>query len=420
MSIPDQRPAKICLLTTNHIGSNPRLVKEADALTAAGFNVRVVAVDVTPSVKALDTSILEKAGWQCTLIGRGGTVSWRVWSGIRVIARQLYQYSLASTPRVMNMAWSPFVNRLGVAAAAQPADLYIAHTLAALPAAHHAAGRHNARLGFDAEDFHSGELPDTPQNALSIALARDLESRYLPHCDYITAASPGIARAYAELYGVSLPVVTLNVFPKSEAPASVTDKGTATPSPSLYWFSQTIGPDRGLETVVQAIGMSRSRPTLFLRGHPMPGYVDSLNALAKRHGVAGLLRYLPTALPGEMVRLASEYDIGLATEVSNNQNRDICLTNKLFTYLLAGVPVLASATAAQAEIAPLMPGAVFIYPQHGAGELAAAMDTLLLSPGALAAARRAAWTLAQERYNWDVERAVFLQVVCTALHRPPD
>ena len=39
------RGKTICLVTSGHVGSNPRLVKEADALVTAGAHVQVIAVD---------------------------------------------------------------------------------------------------------------------------------------------------------------------------------------------------------------------------------------------------------------------------------------------------------------------------------------------------------------------------------------
>ena len=48
---------RICLVSPGHLSSNPRLVKEADALHEAGYAVRVVAGDVTPSVRHLDNTI---------------------------------------------------------------------------------------------------------------------------------------------------------------------------------------------------------------------------------------------------------------------------------------------------------------------------------------------------------------------------
>ncbi len=45
-----------------------------------------------------------------------------------------------------------------------------------------------------------------------------------------------------------------------------------------------------------------------------------------------------------------------------------------------------------------------VYSQQSPHSLAMKMDELLLSPERLARARKAAWRLGQERYNWDIEQ----------------
>ena len=116
---------------------------------------------------------------------------------------------------VRDLAYSRFVNELASTAAAEPADLYIAHNLQARPAAVRAARRHGGRVGFDAEDFHRGEFPDTDaslQKKLTVAV----EEAYIPACDHLTAACEGIAAAYAETLGIDKQTVILNVFPLTE------------------------------------------------------------------------------------------------------------------------------------------------------------------------------------------------------------
>src|SRR5262249_27196879 len=171
-------------------------------------------------------------------------------------------------------AWRPFADRgfsvftgaLIAAAKRIKAHLYIAHYPAALPAAAMAARSHGALYAFDAEDFHLGELPEGPAHELERRMIHTIEGRYLPGCCYVTAASPGIADAYGDVHGIPRPTVVLNVFPRGNAPATATSKGTAKPGPSVYWLSQIIGPGRGLECAVQAVGRARSRPHLYLRG----------------------------------------------------------------------------------------------------------------------------------------------------------
>ena len=403
----------ICLVTPGHLSTNPRLVKEADALAAAGYEVSVVSARFIQWADAADGEFSNRP-WRVRKVAFG-PLAGRASHIVQTLMRRACWLAYKGFGVCPERAFHPAVPGLIRAVCRIRADLFIAHNLAALPAAYHAAQKHRAKLGFDAEDFHSGEMHDTPANALRIHLTRKIERRYLPRCDYLTAASPGIAMAYANAYGVPVPTVILNVFPIADAPAAPSAHGVAQPSPSLYWFSQTIGPDRGLETVVKAIAQSKSRPCLFLRGNPSPGYQQALTTLAEQHGIVDRVRFLPPAPPGEMVRLAAEYDLGLASEPGHSPNNRLALSNKLFTYLLAGLPTLASDTTAQTEMAAGIPAAVFVYPQQDAKALATRMDNLFTSPGLLKKARIAAWNLGQSRYNWDCEKAGFIELVRSTL-----
>jgi hypothetical protein len=114
-----------------------------------------------------------------------------------------------------------------------------------------------------------------------------------------------------------------------------------------------------------------------------------------------------------MIRLAASYDLGLSLETDVTENRRMCLTNKAFTYLLAGVPVLMSDTAAQRALAPSLGNAARLVSLADPGAIAATLDELGDSQR-LAEAKATAWRLGRERYNWDVEKKVLLQSVAAA------
>jgi len=217
--------------------------------------------------------------------------------------------------------------------------------------------------------------------------------------------------AYNEAYGIPLPTVVLNVFPLSQAPDAPTPKGTAMPGPSLYWFSQTIGPDRGLECAVRAITRAQSKPHLYLRGTPAAAYASLLRGLAEEQGCADRLHLLPPAMPQQMERLAVEYDVGLVGETGHTPNRRICLTNKQFTYLLAGLPVLFSDIPAHRQLANELGDAARLYAVDDADELAQQLDTILLSSVLLSKSRQLAWRFGQGRYNWEFEEKLLLACV---------
>lgn len=408
------RKFRICIVTPGALGSNPRVVKEAQALHEAGNEVTVIATRTLADVDRRDETVLAAAPWRAHRLDftvRGG--AW--W--FRRVAQTAYAlaFSIFKSADLADQAFSAFTGPLSAAAKRVPADLYIAHYPAALPAAAIAARRHGALYAFDAEDFHLGDLPDRPAYGPQQRLIRAIERRYLPGCAYLTAASPGIVDAYVEAYEIARPTVVLNVFPCAQAPSSPTPAGTAEPGPSVYWFSQTIGPDRGLECAVQAIGRARVRPHLYLRGSPASDFLDRLQTIASAAGAAGRLHILTPAAPSEMERLAASYDAGFVGETGQTANRRIALTNKLFTYLLAGLPMVLSDIPAHRIFAPEIGDVARLYTTDDADSLAGALDSLLGDPALLAAARAAAFRLGQMRFNWDVEKAKLVEKVGAVL-----
>jgi glycosyltransferase involved in cell wall biosynthesis len=388
---------RIAIVTTGNVSTSPRVVKEADALHAAGHAVRVVAVDALPENGARDLAVMADRRWTLDRVNlrRGDAVGFAhraIGAGWRVVATQA---------GLADRAVSRYLGLLTRAVAAHPADLVIGHTLAGLPVAVHAAARLGARAAFDIEDFHSGELPSEARYASERAVVTDVERRYLPRCARITASAPSLADAVAERYGVARPHVALNVFPRAERPAAGGRRGDR--APSLYWYSQVIGAGRGIEDAVEALALIEPPVELHLRGTLDPAFAHVLSRLVASRGVASRLVILPQVPPAELVARAAEHDIGLALEQPVTENRSLCVTNKLFTYMLAGIAVAATDTRGQREIMRAAPDAGFLYPAGEPRALADSVKVLLANPAQLAHAKEAAWAAADRRFNWEVE-----------------
>jgi glycosyltransferase involved in cell wall biosynthesis len=404
---------KVCIVSPGNLSANPRLVKEADALHGAGYDVTAVVSEYSTSLGGFDGGIEAQAPWRVIRARRSPRERY-VRVAARTAARLIDGVGVRVPVAVAARACGGPVAQLQAAACGVPADLYIAHYVAALPAAGAAAQRHGALLGFDAEDFHSGEGTDDPAAARLMAMVRIVEGTWLPRCRHLTVAAPLIGGAYASLYEVPHPVTVLNVFPLDMAP-------TQSPPPRLpgaplraYWFSQTIGLDRGLQPFLQAMARTAVRIELDIRGGDPWGHGKTLRTMARELGIADRVRVLPVAPPQEMVRLAAAYDLGLSLETDVSENRRLCLTNKIFTYLLAGVPVLLSDTPAQRALAPDLGRAAALVPLSDPTAIAAALDRLAAG---LDEARAEALRLGRERYNWDVEKGALLASVEAAFAR---
>jgi glycosyltransferase involved in cell wall biosynthesis len=413
---------RIVLLTPGHVSTNPRLVKEADALAEAGYDVNVIAADFITWAQQADRSFTSRP-WkveQTLPFGPLAPLSRRIVQHARQRLARIMIKAGVRQETVIRAAWHPIAPDLVAAAQRHRADLYIAHYPAALPAAAIAARNYGRQYAFDAEDFHPGNWPDDHKYASERSLLRAIEGRYLEGCAYVTAASPGIADAYTQTYRISRPTVVLNVFPRMQAPCSPTPAGVAAPAPSVYWFSQTIGPNRGLECLVRAIARTRSQPHIYLRGVPATGFLEQLLAIAAERGVTDRIHVLPPAIPSEMERLAAAYDVGFSGEPGHTANNRRALGNKLFSYILAGVPIVMSDVPAHHVFAAQTGGAVYLYKVDDADDLSTKIDKLLCNPEALAVARAVAFHLGQTRFNWEMEKKFLLSIVSKVLSRSDD
>jgi glycosyltransferase involved in cell wall biosynthesis len=406
------------LLTTGQPSSNPRLVKEADALSEAGYAVRAIGVYWSAWADRYDQDLLAQRSWSFQYVAghpRHNRLPY-IWTRLRhAFSRRLLRIAPNNQSLRRRALWRAG-SELEQAAKLLRADLYIAHNLGALPAAVAAAQTHRARAAFDAEDFHSGSRRYDQAFTVIDDITVETEWRFLPQCSYITAASPGIGAAYAARYNILKPVPILNVFPLSQRPSTFRPSSDNGPL-SLYWFSQTIGAGRGLEDVITAMGHLRTcRIELHLRGQWSPGYREHLQKYAAAAGVSldRIIAHDP-ALPDDMARLASEFDVGLAVEHPASLNRDLCLTNKIFTYLLAGNAIAATATRGQEPVMCDIGDAGCYYRPGHPDELAHCLQYWYNNRHALQAARRQAWQLGTGRYNWDIEKARFLSVVAQTL-----
>lgn len=393
-------------------------MKEADTLARAGFSVSVITARYSSWGLEADPSCCSAQWkWVASLpFGPLATMRTRLRQALVLQCGRLLWRLGFRHHRVATASWHPLSGDLIRAAQACKADLYIAHYPAALPAAALAARLHKGRYAFDAEDFHLGDPPDHPRFNTQRAVTRAIESRWLPGACFTTAASPGIASAYASSYGIPMPTVVRNMFPLAQAPAGPTPCGSVQPGPTLYWFSQTIGPDRGLECAVHALALAHSAPHLHLRGFVSNNYRDQLLTLARQYGVVERLHFHPQAPPHLMEELASVYDVGLVSETGHTPNHRIALANKLFSYALAGIPMLLSDIKAHRDVLAEASKAVQLFRCEDPFSLAEALDRWLAAPPAvLAEARATAYRLGQNHWNWEREQILLLEQVMEML-----
>jgi len=294
------------------------------------------------------------------------------------------------------------------AAVEERADLYIGHLAHGLASAAFAARVHGARLGFDAEDYHPDQGGEPEQEARADYLLR----RYLPQCAYVTAASEGIAAALVSRYGITSPTPVYNAFPWTERRLiDGNRRDRVDDTLSLYWYSQTVGLDRGIQDAIRAMGLLGGPVQLHVRGTLADDVRVELTQLAAACGVSDRVFFRDPVPPAELLSRAVEHDVGLALEYGTNLNRSIAATNKMFFYLLAGLAVAATDVPGQRAVLGVMPQAAALYPPGDHHALARSLERWRTNPSELATAKHCALDEARRRWNWETESATLVESV---------
>jgi len=411
----------VCIVTPGYLASTPRAVREADALHAAGYRVVVLStqgdLDV---VRAHDEALAADKGW--------------IWKAVRWSRRRSEEAALYYT----SSFWFSLARRLGASwwridgvaetaetrlfstlareAAAERADLYIGHYPGGLAAAARAAHAVQARFGYDAEDLHTAEQSDAT-DARAVQRRIDfLERKYLPLAAYSTASSAGIGDALANRYGIPPPMVVHNAYALADrAQLDGATKDRIGHGLSVYWFSQTVGADRGLDDAVRAIGLLGHDIELHIRGAASSESRRQIDRLARDAGVSARVHVHDLVPPSELLSRAVEHDVGLALERPTPLNKAICASNKLFLYLLGGLAIGATDVPGQRRILADCADAGFLYEPGDVASLAAHLDRWRRDPAALRRAKSAAFEAASTRWNWEAEARKLVETVASVL-----
>ena len=408
---------RVCVVTAGHLSACPRMLKAADALAGDGYHVRVVSTNSTPWATATDRAVMATRSWASSIVDYDRVTGRRqqLVTGARFRASQMIANAVG--PRRVPTAiairgCSRVHDELVSAVMSEPADIIYGGSTGALSAVAESASRLGVPYGVDFEDFHSGEHSG-PGSELTNALAGRVERHVIGGASFITAGSPMIAEAYTDAYGVPVKPIhnTFSISPFDEMPDR-SDQPLR-----LYWFSQTLGPGRGLEEVVRAIGETNLPIELHLRARPIVWYMAALREL--RVAVAPRLELAvhDPLMPDEMVRRAQPYDAGLACEEPYALNKRLSLANKIFTYLAAGIPVVLSRTPAQARLEPSLGESAFGYECGSVSGLASVIEQLASDARLRKRSRASAREMAARRWHWEhpEDRGALLDAVAGAL-----
>lgn len=341
-------------ITTSSLSTNPRLVKEL-SVAATKANIKVIAFNIGGWADEEDKNIINQfkgISYKFISATRYPLLPWLFSSIIQqaaILLSKLFKNSLFISSLAHNKRTILILLHLLFNSKKNKNDLIICHTLGALYPGYILSKKTGAKLAFDMEDYHPGEVISGTFGDEK-KRREEILKRILPKCDYVSFATDGFLYETKNnlTYNIKNPIIVYNSFPSDEF---IKPKQRENNKIKFVWFSQTIGRGRGLEIFFEAINNIDFAYEVTLIGN----FSDKeFEKEIQQNKNLILINPLPQK---ELHKKLSEYDIGLSLELSSTDlNRNHALTNKLFAYLQSGLFVLATDTPAQKEFMDKNPG----------------------------------------------------------------
>jgi glycosyltransferase involved in cell wall biosynthesis len=387
------RGNNICIVTQSHLCQNPRVLKEAITLSKNGYRISILNINYSKELRSQDFDLIKKHAITIFTVSNLDAVNLRSLTDrlVKKIGVWLIKYLKCETYLALGYGATRYLS----ACKSINADLYICHQELST-----CIGTRLIKLGFkvafDFEDWYSEDLLPEARAERPVRLLQEIEKSALEKGIFNVTTSEKLALRLAKAYQVQVPTVIYNVFPST--PHLFQLKKNYQEPIKLFWFSQTVGPGRGIEEFIQLLRRINKATELHLLGNVTTNYKEKLMQLMpSKH----LLKFHPPVAAIALPDRIAMFDIGLALEKNEPLSRNFTITNKFFQYLQAGLPVIATDTEGQREgFGTYQPG--FMLGQHPSAVEIAALDAWLSDPGALREAREKA-IAAAGHYNWEVE-----------------
>lgn len=218
-------------------------------------------------------------------------------------------------------------------------DLIWANDLDTLGAAYLASRWKKTPLIYDSHELFT-EVPELEGRRFKKAVWKKLERSIIPKLPFMLTVNPSIAEKYREEYNVKVHVLPNYPDPPRKVEAR-SRKALDLPEERFIAILQGSGINlgRGGEEALAAIERTEGVMLLVIGGGDR---YEEMKEQAKALIEKDRARFLPRMPYEKMMQYTRNADIGLSLDQPISENYRLSTPNKLFDYIQAGIPVLAS------------------------------------------------------------------------------
>lgn len=373
---------RVLSLVLNSFENDSRVLRACDSLVAAGYAVTVGALHEAglPESEKVGAIDVERVALH--------TRGWSKWRPVQVLKYAEWVVRVVQRFRGYDIVHCNDINTL-------PAGVLLK-----------ALSRGNARIVYDAHEFESNRKAG--QSRVSIRSLQMLEGFLIRFADKVITVSDGIADEYARIYQIDRPDVVMNVpwLQQASSDDRFRHRFGLRQDQIIFLTQGVLSPNRGIEIMLDTFAaMADDSRVLVIMGS---GVLESrVRSYAQRS--ANIFHH-PAVPPDQVIAHTVAADYGIALIRGASFSYQHCLPNKLFEYLMAGLPVIVSDLPEMRAVVERMNLGV-VCETFSVAALSGACDTLIGLDQAMLGRNVAT---ARATFNWDTQQSVWLNVIATA------
>jgi glycosyltransferase involved in cell wall biosynthesis len=218
-------------------------------------------------------------------------------------------------------------------------DILLANDLDTLLANYLVAKFRRVKLVYDSHEYFT-EVPELTARPAVRSIWLFIERWIFPKLDRVMTVNASIAAIYRQQYGVGVRIVRNLPYRQGDLPGENRKAWNLPEDQTIFLFQGAgINVDRGAEEAIEAIQQVDGAVLLFLGGGDV---INRLKAQVAAGKASGKVFFIPRQPMNELIRFTTLADFGLTLDKDSNLNYRYSLPNKLFDYIQAGLPVLAT------------------------------------------------------------------------------
>jgi len=433
---------KVCMFVTNPVTGDPRVEREASTLVQGGYRVVVIGLrgaEDSPEEWLNGYQIIrlkppELLTARQAILAALIRLSPGLHDGLRAAYRVLRYGSRAPVivPSPLQPAPQPSeasapctrwqklqIDQLAIrcifwlnvemanVAVQQGADIFHSHDLDTLLAGYLSKRWTGKPLVYDFHELYTEQFQSGVKSPLWRLWYSALEWRLIKKTDHRLTVCDSLGEWVERRYGVNRPITVMNVPTYRNVPSIRASESTT----KVVLYHGVYLPDRGLEQLIES-AQYLERGEIVLRGFgPLE---DQLRALVQEKGLEKLVSFAPPVAVAELIKAASEADIGVIPYVPVSLNNRFCLPNKLFEYMMAGLAIAGSDLPELRRIILGHDLGVVFNPEDPQ-DIARALNELLADEASLDKMRRNVYVASKTLFNWDQEGQKLLRLYDSVL-----